>query len=35
LASETDRPKLARFRARWKIYQHRFDPTRLIFVDEA
>ncbi len=29
------RPKTARFRARWKAYQHKIDPKRLIFVDET
>jgi hypothetical protein len=35
LASETERPKLARFRARWKTHQHRLDPARLVFADET
>ena len=32
-ASETDRPKLARLRARWRHYQPRLDPKRLVFID--
>ncbi len=35
LASETERPNLARLRTRWRRYQHRIDPTRLVFVDET
>ncbi|WP_321381494.1 IS630 family transposase [Rhizobium sp.] len=34
-ASEQDRPKVARFRARWKTHQHRLDPDRLVFIDET
>jgi transposase len=26
---------VARRRARWKAYQHRLDPTRLVFIDET
>ncbi len=29
------RPKVARFRARWRAHQHRLDPRRLIFIDET
>ena len=29
------RPKVARFRARWRAHQHRLDPKRLIFIDET
>ena len=35
LASETDRADLARRRTRWRAHQHRFDPARLVFVDET
>src|SRR4051812_9233558 len=35
LASETERPDLARRRTRWRTHQHRFDPARLVFVDET
>ncbi|WEX91578.1 hypothetical protein PZN02_006412 (plasmid) [Sinorhizobium garamanticum] len=35
IASEQDRPKVARFRSRWKTRQHRLDPHRLVFVDES
>lgn len=35
VASEQDRPNVARFRMRWKTNQHRLDPDRLVFVDEA
>jgi hypothetical protein len=35
LPQEQERPKIARFRARWKAHQHRIDPKRLIFVDET
>ncbi|HBF30458.1 MAG TPA: IS630 family transposase [Rhizobium sp.] len=35
VASEQDRPKVARFRARWKTHQHRLDPDRLVFIDET
>jgi len=34
MAAEQFRPKVARFRARWKAHQHRLDPKRLIFIDE-
>lgn len=33
VASEQDRPKVARFRKRWKTHQHRLDPDRLVFID--
>ena len=29
------RPKVARFRARWRMHQPRLDPRRLIFIDET
>ncbi len=29
------RPKTARFRERWKAYQNKIDPGRLVFVDET
>ena len=35
MASEQMRPKVARFRARWRAHQHRLDPRRLIFIDET
>jgi transposase len=35
VASEQERPAIARFRQRWKAYQHRIAPERLIFVDET
>ena len=35
MASEPFRPKVARFRVRWKTHQHRLDPKRLIFRDET
>jgi len=35
MAAEQFRPKVARFRARWKAHQHRLDPKRLIFIDET
>ena len=35
LASETERPDLARRRARWRRHQARIDPRRLVFVDET
>jgi transposase len=34
-ASEQDRPDVARRRARWRKYQGRIDPTRLVFIDET
>jgi transposase len=34
-ASEQDRPDVARRRARWKRYQSRLDPARLVFIDET
>jgi hypothetical protein len=34
-AAEQDRPDVARRRQRWKAHQGRFDPTRLIFIDET
>jgi hypothetical protein len=34
-ASEQDRPNVARRRTRWKKYQGRLDPSRLIFIDET
>ena len=35
LPSEQDRPDIARRRARWKKYQGRLDPRRLVFIDET
>lgn len=34
-ASEQDRPDVARRRLRWKRYQDRIDPSRLVFIDET
>jgi transposase len=34
-AAEQDRPDVARRRRRWRQYQGRFDPTRLVFIDET
>jgi transposase len=34
-ATEQDRPDVARKRLRWKAYQSRLDPTRLVFIDET
>jgi transposase len=34
-ASEQDRPDVARRRQRWKTYQGRLDPNRLVFLDET
>ena len=34
-ASEQDRADIARRRARWKKYQGRLDPKRLVFIDET
>jgi hypothetical protein len=33
VASERDRPDVARRRARWKSRQSRIDPQRLVFID--
>ncbi|MBW6496238.1 MAG: IS630 family transposase [Burkholderiaceae bacterium] len=35
LASEQDRPDIARKRARWKARQGSIDPKRLVFIDET
>ena len=35
LASEQDRPDVTRKRVRWKTYQGRVDPRRLVFIDET
>jgi transposase len=35
LASEQDRPDVARRRVRWKKYQASVDPARLVFIDET
>jgi putative transposase len=35
LASEQDRPDVARRRAQWIKYQGRVDPKRLVFIDET
>ncbi len=34
-ASEQDRPDVARRRTRWRQYQDRVDPERLVFIDET
>jgi transposase len=34
-AAEQDRPDVARRRLRWKKYQGRIDPKRLVFIDET
>jgi transposase len=34
-ASEQDRADIARRRVRWKTYQGRLDPRRLVFIDET
>lgn len=34
-ATEQDRPDVARRRVRWKKYQQRIDPARLVFIDET
>jgi transposase len=34
-ASEQDRPDVARRREQWRRYQHKVDPTRLVFIDET
>src|SRR5499427_9591898 len=34
-ATEQDRPDVARRRARWKKYQNRLDPARLVIIDET
>ena len=35
LASEQERPDIARKRERWKARQGRIDPKRLVFIDET
>jgi transposase len=35
LASEQDRPDVARKRSRWHKHQGRIDPRRLVFIDET
>jgi putative transposase len=35
IASERDRPDVARRRAQWLRYRHRIDPSRLVFIDET
>jgi len=34
-AAEQERPDVARKRVRWKRYQGRVDPSRLVFIDET
>jgi hypothetical protein len=33
IATEQDRPDVARRRAQWTKYRDRIDPTRLVFID--
>ena len=35
VAAEQDRPKVARFRIRWKDHQHKIASERLVFLDET
>ncbi len=35
VASERDRPDVARRRAQWQTYQGRINPERLVFIDET
>lgn len=35
LPTEQDRPDIARQRERWRRYQKKIDPTRLVFIDET
>jgi len=35
VASERDRPDVARRRERWRRHQYRIDPRRLVFIDET
>ncbi|MGH8473006.1 MAG: IS630 family transposase [Gammaproteobacteria bacterium] len=35
IAAEQDRPDVARRRVRWRLYQGRIDPARLVFIDET
>jgi hypothetical protein len=35
VASERDRPDIARRRAQWTKYQGRIEPERLVFIDET
>jgi putative transposase len=35
VATEQDRPDIARRRAQWLKYQHLIDPARLVFIDES
>jgi transposase len=35
VAAEQNRPDVVRKRLRWKAYQHRIDPARLVFIDET
>src|ERR1700676_1356589 len=35
IASERDRPGIARKRKRWTKYQDRIEPKRLVFIDET
>jgi hypothetical protein len=35
IARERDRPDISRHRRRWRVYQKRVDPSRLLFLDET
>jgi putative transposase len=35
IASEQDRPDVARRRTQWVLYRDRIDPARLVFIDET
>lgn len=35
IATEQERPQVARFRRRWRAHQHRIDPDLLVFLDET
>jgi hypothetical protein len=35
IARERDRPDISRHRTRWRAYQKRVDPSRLLFLDET
>ena len=35
IAQEQDRPDISRHRARWRTYQGRIDPARLVFIHET
>src|SRR6185312_16896420 len=35
VAREQDRADISRHRTRWRTYQRRIDPARLVFIDET